>query len=155
MKRIFYISLLCIAVASFGCDNQPVPDTGFNKPLYIGKHIDESGAIDCSELKDKLGSASEIQTKVKGEVIGICPDKTCELKMDMEDGTCMVVKMNNINVSIPKDATGKTAIIEGKAYIDTTSEKVLPGYGGDSGRSATEGEPDVTLAFNAVGVIIK
>ncbi len=155
MSRIYYILLIFTSLAMVSCSNQPVADTSFGKPIYIGQRINEDGAIDCGELKDKLGNATEMETKVKGEVIGICPDKTCELKMDMQDGTCMIVKMNNMNVSIPKDATGKTAIIEGKAYIDTTSEKILPGYRGDSGRSVSESEPDVTLAFNAKGVIIR
>jgi len=154
-----YILTIFISSGIYGCSNQPVTDATLSKPIYIGEKINEAGAIDCSELKDKLGDATEIDAKVKGEVIGICPDKTCELKMDMEDGTCLIVKMNNVNISIPKDATGKTAIIEGKAYVDTTSSKLLPGYKIDSGLSASESEeisnPEVSLAFNAKGVIIR
>lgn len=134
-------------------------DMNTGKVTYIGERINETGAIDCSQLKDKLGDATEIETKVKGEVVGICPDKSCELKMDMEDGTCMVVKLNNLTVPIPRDITGKTAIVEGKLYVDTTSSKVIPGYKKDSGISVSESEaisdPEVSLAFNARGLIIR
>ena len=159
MKVRNYILPIFILSGVYGCSNQPASEMTFGKPIYIGEKINEDGAIDCSELKDKLGDATEMEAKVKGEVIGICPDKSCELKMDMEDGTCMIVKMNNMTVSIPKDATGKTAIVEGRAYVDTTSSKLLPGYKIDSGISASESEvisnPEVSLAFNARGVIIR
>jgi hypothetical protein len=154
-----YILPIFILSGVYGCSNQPAANMALGKPIYIGERINEEGAIDCSELKEKLGDAAEMDAKVKGEVIGICPDKSCELKMDMEDGTCLVVKMNNMAVSIPRDATGKTAIIEGRAYVDTTSTKLLPGYKMDSGLSASESEvtsdPEVSLAFNAKGVIIR
>jgi len=154
-----YIFPIFILSGVYGCSNQPESEVSFGKPIYIGERINEEGAIDCSELKDKLGDATEMDAKVKGEIIGICPDKSCELKMDMEDGTCMIVNMKNMPVSIPRDATGKIAIVEGKAYIDTTSSKLLPGYKTDSGISASESEvisdPEVSFAFNARGVIIR
>ena len=154
-----YCIILVFFVAGFtACNRQKPVANVFRAPLYMGKHISEDSAIDCSELKDKMGDSTEVETKVKGEVIGICPDKSCILKMDMGDGTCMNVKMNNLQVSIPREASGKTAIIEGRAYVDTTL-KMLPGYGRDSGMSVSETEelknPEVSLVFDARGLIIR
>src|SRR5665213_3639627 len=108
--KIYYI-LLAFLFASFlqACDHKSPANAMYGKPLYFGRHISEDSAIDCSQLKDKMGDATEVETKVKGEVIGICPDKSCVLKVDMGDGTCMNVQMNNLPVSIPRDASGQTA----------------------------------------------
>jgi len=160
--RHFHILLAIIAIGCISCSQQPDSyneQAGIGKPVFIGKHITEDGAIDCSELKDKMGDSTVLQTKIKGEVIGICPDKTCILRLDMGDGTSMNVRMNNIEISVPRDATGKTAIVEGRVYVDTTDVKMLPGYERDSGRSEAETEvtkdPEVSLAFDATGLIIK
>jgi hypothetical protein len=157
MKHLLFGTLI-ICFAFFSCSKKTATEQKLGS-VYFGKHITEEGAIDCNELKDKMGESLQMQTKIKGEVVGICPDKTCLLRVDMGDGTCMNVKMNNEQIHIPKDVNGKTVILEGKAYIDTTGVKMLPGYESDSGRSVAETEvtkdPEVTLAFDATGLIIK
>lgn len=162
MRSLSVLYVLVIAVLLFGACTRQAPattDSVYGKPIYLGTRISEDSAIDCSSLKDQMGDATEVETKVKGEVIGICPDKSCILKVDMGDGTCMNVKMNNLPISIPRDASGKTAIIQGRAYVDTTSIKMLPGYGRDSGVSVSETEatkdPEVSLVFDAKGLIIR
>jgi len=158
-KTILFIPLAILIFVS--CDRAPI--TSANQPgqktLHLGKSISEEGAIESTDLKDTMGESLEMETKVKGEVIGVCADKTCILQVDLGDGTCMNVKMNNSLVPVGTDLNGKTAIMEGRAYVDTTNVKMLPGYGIDSGRSIAQTEaskdPEVSLAFEAKGLIIK
>ena len=60
---------------------------------------------------------------------------------------------------VPKDASGKTAIFEGVAYNDTIPVNDLKHYAEDEGKSKEEIEkitkPEVTISFEAHGVIIK
>jgi hypothetical protein len=160
MRHIHFLFGI-IACALMSCSHQPTEDhqSGYGKPIFYGKHITEEGAIDCSELKDKMGDSTVLQTKIKGEVVEICPDKTCILQLDMGDGTCMNVKMNNAQITLPKDLNGKTAIVEGRVYVDTTNVKMIPGYVRDSGSTEAETEvtkdPELSLAFDATGLIIK
>jgi hypothetical protein len=162
--KVYFFAAYIISIGLFSCnrDASPVskaPLSTYGKPVYFGKHITEDSAIDCNELKDKMGASLEFPAKVKGEVIGICPDNNCILRLDLGDGTSMNVKMNNAQVPVLKDMNGKTAIIEGKAYVDTSAVKIVPGHDADSGRSIAETEvtknPEVSLAFDATGLIIK
>jgi hypothetical protein len=162
MKISNYI-LIAAFLPLISCSRNPVVEqkqpAAYGEPIYFGKHITEDSAIDCNELKDRMGSSIVYPAKIKGEVIGTCQDKSCMLQIDLGDGTSMNVKMNNSQVEVPKDINGKTAIIEGKAYIDTSSVKINRGYDSISGRSIAETEatknPEVSLAFDATGLIIK
>ena len=71
----------------------------------------------------------------------------------------MKVRFKNYGFFVPKDAGGKTAIMQGKAYLDTLSVKELRHYAEDGGKTEAEiaaiTEPKVEYTFMASGVLIK
>jgi hypothetical protein len=129
------------------------------KVAYYGKKIDESGAISGKELKEKMGSNTSMDAKVRGEIVDVCKKEGCWLTMDMEDGTTMQINMKDHEFFVPKDITGRTVIAEGQATIDSTSVEELRHFAEDAGKSQAEIEaissPETKLNFNAVGIIVK
>jgi hypothetical protein len=75
------------------------------------------------------------------------------------DGEEMRVTFKDYGFFVPLDAAGKTVIMEGKAYYDTTSVDMLRHYAEDAGESPEEiekiTEPKLELAFEATGVLLK
>ena len=60
---------------------------------------------------------------------------------------------------VPINSVGKNAILEGYAYIDTTSIEMLKHYAEDAGQTKKEIEaikyPEISITYEARGVIIK
>ncbi|MGZ5244320.1 MAG: DUF4920 domain-containing protein [Bacteroidia bacterium] len=126
---------------------------------YYGKKIDEAGAINGKEMKDKLGSNTSMKVKVKGEVVEVCKEKGCWLHMDMEDGTTLQIDMNKGNFTVPKDITGRIVIAEGTVKREVEEIENLADYAQEVGKTEDEAKKTLVLesklSFTADGVIIK
>ncbi len=126
---------------------------------YFGKKIDENGAISMAELIEKTADGKEAQVKVIGKVEEVCQTKGCWMLIQKGDGTTMRVKFKDYGFFVPKDCSGKTAVMEGKAFFRTVSVDELKHYAEDAGKSKEEiesiKEPQKALAFEAEGVILK
>ena len=124
-----------------------------------GEAVDEKTAISMTELVKSMSGKEEVNATVTGKVATVCQAEGCWLKMDKGDGTSMMVRMKDHKFFLPKDITGKTAVIAGVAKIKTTTVEMLKHYAEDEGKSeeyiATIKEPKTELAFDASGVIIK
>ncbi|MBK9320005.1 MAG: DUF4920 domain-containing protein [Bacteroidetes bacterium] len=105
------------------------------------------------------GNADINGVKVEGKVNEVCQAKGCWMQLDKGDGTTMRVTFKDYGFFVPKDCGGKSAIILGHAYMDTTAVEDLRHYAEDAGKSKEEiekiTEPEVELAFEAEGVLIK
>ena len=127
----------------------------------FGANIDESGALPVDSLLAMVGSGqSEINgIKVSGTITEACQAKGCWMKIDKGNGETMRVVFKDYGFFVPKDCGGKTAVMLGRAYMDTTSVEDLRHYAEDAGKSKEEIEkitqPEVELAFEAEGVIIR
>lgn len=126
---------------------------------YFGKKIDENGAISMAELIEKTADGKETHVKVIGKVEEVCQTKGCWMLIQKGDGTTMRVKFKDYGFFVPKDCSGKTAVMEGKAFFRTVSVDELKHYAEDAGKSKEEidaiKEPQKALAFEAEGVILK
>lgn len=168
MKAIFNLLLLCTAMMVFSCNSKTsstVSDSMesakpvySDKPGHYGEEITEKGAISVATLNEKLGEYGSGAVKVKGEVNEVCVVKGCWMTIKNGDKD-MRVTFKDYGFFVPKDISGKTAIIEGIAKIDTTSVEMLRHFAEDAGESAEEvakiTEPEVALSFEATGVIIQ
>ncbi|MEO0897670.1 MAG: DUF4920 domain-containing protein [Bacteroidota bacterium] len=124
---------------------------------FHGMRISSNEATPLAEFA--VAGMSE-GVKLSGEVIDVCQAKGCWMTLKKADGTPMRVTFKDYGFFVPKDASGKTAIIEGTAMIDTTSIEELRHYAEDGGMDPEEAakkytEPEVSLSFIASGVIIK
>lgn len=129
---------------------------------HFGEIITADGAISYDDLLMKLESSKEIDgVKVEGKVESVCQAKGCWMNIISDDGSKepMFVKFKDYGFFMPKDISGKTVIMRGKAYKEETSVEELRHYAEDEGKSKEEieaiKEPKVELKFMADGVILK
>ncbi len=169
MKKLIYLSVIILAMASCGQKGgheghenaETAVDTVNAKTGQFGAQMDESGAISMDSLLAmvKAGNTDITGIKVEGKVTEACQAKGCWMQIDKGDGSSMRVTFKDYGFFVPKDCAGKTAIMLGHAFMDTTAVEDLRHYAEDAGKSKEEiekiTEPEVELAFEAEGVIIK
>lgn len=145
------------AVISYPADSVS-PDGMFS---FHGLRIDGTEATPLTDLASMVADKGSVEPiKIEGEVLAACQAKGCWMTMPIAEGQEMRVRFKDYGFFVPKDIAGKTAIIEGKAYADTTSVEDLRHYAVDGGMSEEAAaekftEPEVAIAFEATGVIIK
>ncbi len=142
-------------VATFPADSV----TADGSRSFHGFRISEEGAQPVTQVKALLANQGEMNTKLEGTIEACCQKKGCWMTMKLADGTDMRVRFKDYGFFVPKDASGKIAVIEGKAFNDTTTVDMLRHYAEDAGQSKEEiekiTEPEINVAFEATGVIIK
>lgn len=166
MKKIFYLGAIAIALSSCGqsakTENQSTnADSTATASGAFGAKIDEAGAISMDSLLALVNSGNtDINgVKVEAKITECCQAKGCWMQLDKGDGTTMRVTFKDYGFFVPKDCGGKSAIVLGHAYMDTTAIEDLRHFAEDAGKSKEEiakiTAPEVELAFEAEGVIIK
>ncbi|CCH52196.1 hypothetical protein BN8_01173 [Fibrisoma limi BUZ 3] len=150
MKNILIIGLL--VGASFTVSAQ-------SEVSYHGKKISEKGAIQATQLVDKMGTKAEMPAKVEGVVEDVCKMKGCWMKVKTGDGQSMRVTFKDYGFFVPKDIVGKKVVVEGTAQTTVTPVDELRHYAHDAGKPKEEiekiTEPEKALTFVADGVIVK
>jgi hypothetical protein len=152
MKNLLFVSAFSAMMLAAGCSSE--------NENNFGEKIDEQGAITVKELETKLAqSNAPVEAKVTGKVKEVCKNEGCWLTMDMGNEKELMVRMKDHEFFVPKDIDGKTVVVEGEAYMDTTSVEDLKHYAEDAGKSKEEIDaiiqPEVEPVFEAVGVIVK
>jgi len=162
MKYTLLIALLGI-FAFTSCKQLATPVAVENGMSFYGEKISADGAITYDELLQKLESADSLtNVKVTGIIDGVCQAKGCWMNVvstSDKSKESMFVKFKDYGFFMPLDASGSTAIMEGKAYKEETTVDELRHYAEDEGKSAEEiaaiTEPITELKFMAKGVILK
>jgi hypothetical protein len=81
------------------------------------------------------------------------------MELKNADGTTMRVTFKDYAFFMPKDASGRIAIVDGMAKVEETSVADLREYAKDDGKSKEEieaiNQPETELVFEASGVILK
>lgn len=135
-------------------NDDALPSTG-----NFGKTITEDDAIALNDLFSQMNGQEELNLKITGTVETCCQKKGCWVTIVNENGDPLHVTFKDYGFFLPKDCAGKTAVMEGKAYWQTTPVDELKHYAEDAGQSADEiamiTEPKHELRFEAEGVIIK
>ncbi|TXT27139.1 MAG: hypothetical protein FD134_214 [Gallionellaceae bacterium] len=124
----------------------------------FGDKITADGAIPANLLASKMKTADSLAVKVTGTVVGVCQNKGCWMQLDIGEGKMIRVKFKDYAFFVPKDISGKTVVLDGRAYHSTTSVTHLRHYAQDAGKSKAEiekiTEPEVNIVFEARGVIV-
>jgi hypothetical protein len=151
MKKI--ILLATMAIFLFSCKNEAT------KTEFFGEKITEEGAVPTDSLKSMMGEKTELNCKLSGKIDAVCQKKGCWMELKNTDGTSMRVTFKDYAFFMPKDASGRTAIVDGIAKIEVTSVADLQEYAKDDGKNKEEiaaiTEPLSELVFEAKGVILK
>lgn len=170
MKKI--ITLLSIALIVVSCKNDvktDVNDTAndVKKELKeiayssFGKEISDTDALTTERMLTHYSSmkvGDTVNAKMKGKITEVCSKKGCWMKLDMGDEKIVRVTFKDYGFFMPLDAQGDV-VINGKAFVKETSVADLQHYAEDAGKSAEEiakiTEPEITLAFEADGVLLE
>lgn len=165
-RTLLFLFAAFIIALTAACNKTAVKNNAANTPdakgyLYFGSKITDQGITPLADVLNKLEAENltELPAKVSGTVTGVCQVKGCWMTLQTPSGTDMRVSFKDYGFFMPKDISGKTVIIEGKAQKVTTSVDDLRHYAEDAGKSADEiaqiTQPEVEITFVADGVILK
>jgi hypothetical protein len=161
MKPTLLIALACTFLAACS-DSSPESKTAApaeSNMQFFGDSISPEGAVPAAGLPAKLAGKDSLPIKVTGTIEEVCQKKGCWMDMKIGNDQVMKVTFKDYGFFVPKDASGKTVIIEGYAYADTVSVAELKHYAEDAGKTKEEvakiTAPEVSISFEANGVIIK
>lgn len=162
MKYTLLLALVGI-LAFTSCKQAAKPVAQEDGMTFYGDKITADGAITYDELLAKLETADSLDNvKVTGLIDGVCQAKGCWMNIvstNDKSKESMFVKFKDYGFFMPLDASGTTAIMEGRAYKEETSVEELRHYAEDEGKSEEEiaaiTEPITELKFMAHGVILK
>ena len=144
MKRLL---LLIFLAATFGLKAQN----------NFGENIDTDGALAAKEIINALADQSSMQTKVEGTVQEVCQMKGCWMTMDLGNEQSMRITFKDYGFFVPKNASGRKAVIQGELKKEITPVATLRHYAKDAGKSQAEidaiTEPQTELVFVAEGVL--
>jgi hypothetical protein len=162
MKKI--VLLFVAFIALFACQAQvQVPADSASadgKLIYRGARISPEGAKPLSEVMKMLKTQKEIaDVKLEAPILDVCQKKGCWMNLKNGEEKIMV-KFKDYAFFMPKDCPGKTAVVQGKVFVEETSVEMLRHLAEDGGMSAKDAKkkykkPQKQLRIEAVGVVIK
>lgn len=124
-----------------------------------GKAITADGAANILNIVADKQKADGYTGKITGTVTSVCQAKGCWMTLDAGNGESMMVTFKDYGFFVPKDITGKTVVLEGKAEIRLVSVDEQRHLAGDAGKSQAEIDaittPKEELRFVADGVIVQ
>lgn len=167
MKKIIGLTIIAAAFL-YSCgggqadekgeDTTPTIDT-VETAQSFGEKITEEGAMPVAVVGESLEAADSVQIKLTGTIEEVCKVKGCWMTMKVNDEVTMRVKFKDYAFFVPKEASGKTAVVDGWAYKEIVSVEDQKHLAEDAGVSKEEREkitdPKMEYSFMANGVIIK
>lgn len=127
---------------------------------YYGDSIGITNAIPAAQLPKVMGDAKEKDNvRIEGIIQEVCQKKGCWMTMRMADGETIRITFKDYGFFLPMDASGRKAIMEGKAFVAITSVEELKHYAEDANKSKEEiakiTKPERKLTFEARGVVLQ
>lgn len=165
MKIAQIITLIIITFSIFSCkenkskNNHPESIQNYDS---FGKKITDNATIDNTKMLEQFNQlkiGDTLTTKFTSSIHDVCSKKGCWMKLTLANDKEVMVRFKDYGFFMPLDSKGKTAIVNGKAYIKEVSVKELQHYAEDAGKSKEEIAkiiaPEITYSFEADGVLIK
>lgn len=156
LNKMKIILHLLLTFALFSCSSNKNNKNNFT---FYGTEISNDSILNFMLEKEIVMKQGLKPCKLKGEIVETCSKKGCWMTLDTGEDT-LFIKFRDYGFFVPVDSVeGKTAIIQGDLFLDTTSVEMLKHYAEDAGKSEEEialiTEPSFELGFIADGVIIK
>lgn len=166
MKK-FHILFVASGILLYSCNS----DAGNNEKTTTteevvtadstyGATFSAEGAISVADFNAQMQGKDSLESVlVSGELSEVCQKMGCWVKLKNDSGDDIFVKLKGHDFFVPKDCTGKTAIVKGKATREITPVDELQHYLEDAGASEEEiaavTEPKEELRIEAEGIIVK
>ncbi len=123
-----------------------------------GVKITETGAISISELPMLLKSKDTVAVKIKAKALSSCASKGCWMTLKIDEKEEAFVKMKDYGFFVPMAISGKNVVLDGIAFIKTTTVDELKHYAEDGKKSQAEidaiKEPKKEIRFLANGILV-
>jgi hypothetical protein len=128
------------------------------KSESFGDKINAKGAIDGPTFLKNIEGKDSLDTKFEATIQSVCQKKGCWMNVDLGDGKSMMIRFKDYGFFVPMDASGRKAVMEGRAFREVLSVDMLRHYAEDAGKSKEEiekiTEAETRLSFEASGVLI-
>ena len=124
-----------------------------------GADLPDGDIVDLMTVQSTLDTDSVFYGKIRVEIEDVCQMKGCWMTAKLPDGRSMRITFKDYGFFVPKNSTGYTAVLDGKAIKRMTDEETLKHYAEESGKSKDEVAeitgPSEELSFIASGVVIE
>lgn len=159
MKKI-YITVFVFGVMLSACGKKAEKTENTTSNLeFFGDTIQEEGAITTDALMELMKDKDSAEVKITTTIREVCQKKGCWMDVELSANELMTVRFKDYGFFVPKDAAGKTVILDGIVRKEVETVEWLRHKAEDAGKSKEEIEaitqPDTTFTFEARGVIIK
>lgn len=125
---------------------------------YGDENITAEGAVPASEVLAKVTEGDTLDMKIQGNISAACQAKGCWMSMELSPEESMTVTFKDYGFFVPKNSGGHEAVVNGRAFIKTTSVAQLQEMARDAEKSEEEiaaiTEPKKAYHFVADGVLI-
>ncbi|MES2566447.1 MAG: DUF4920 domain-containing protein [Bacteroidota bacterium] len=123
-----------------------------------GAKTTEAGAISISELPALLKTKDTVTVKIKAKALSSCASKGCWMTLKIDDKNEAFVKMKDYGFFVPMAISGKNVVLDGIAFIKTTTVDELKHYAEDGKKTQAEidaiKEPKQEIRFLANGILV-
>tara|TARA_B110000459_G_scaffold66740_1_gene74892 strand:- start:591 stop:1100 length:510 start_codon:yes stop_codon:yes gene_type:complete len=128
----------------------------------FGDKISNEKVLTSKEMLIKFEdmiAGDTINIKFASEIKEVCAAKGCWMKLPLTAEKEAMVRFKDYGFFMPLDSKGKEVVVEGKAFVQTTSVAELRHYAKDAGKSKEEIAAITTskkeFSFEANGVLLK
>ena len=130
--------------------------------VSFGDKISNEEVVTSKEMLLKFEDMTfgdTINVKFASEIKEVCAAKGCWMKLPLTAEKEVMVRFKDYGFFMPLDSQGKEVVLEGKAFVQTTSVAELRHYAKDAGKSKEEIAAIITskkeFSFEANGVLLK
>ncbi|WP_375325076.1 DUF4920 domain-containing protein [Flagellimonas sp. GZD32] len=154
MKVFNKFTIVFLTVLAFSsCKKDTIKGDYFGAAFQISSEAEKS-ATAYADLTTK----DSLQTQMIGEITEVCQAKGCWMKVKLDSEEEVFVRFKDYGFFVPKDAAGKTVVMNGAAFFEEMSVDDQRHYAEDEGASESElaliTSPKKTYRFEADGVLI-
>ncbi len=154
MKNLFLFSALFFSIIGLA----QAPKGKATLGTGYGQKMDEKGAMPASNLHLMVANGDTAFVKIQAKVLTSCASEGCWLTFFVNDSISAIAKMKDHAFFVPLDIQGKTVVMDGKAYMKTTSVKELKHLAEDAKKPKKEidaiTKPKKQIVFIASGVLV-
>lgn len=118
MKKLIY---LLVFAAALSCNNDPrakLPQTG-----NFGTAVNEDSVKTVNDVITALQSTDKFEVKVTGIIAEYCKGEGCWLSLENKGGEALFVEVENKAFVLPRNISGKIAVVDGTAVKEKTDGK--------------------------------
>lgn len=141
--------LILTTILIFSCSSTPEI-----KYQSFGEKIDEKGAIGLTQLNQIFQSKDSAEVKFTADIDAVCQMKGCWMTIKNESGDDIRVTFKDYGFFVPKDASGKSTIINGVAKRKILSPDEAEHFAEDEGVSYDSTRTYIEISVVANGVLI-